>query len=285
MSGTDNNILNELAIQKLLKQKDQRIAAQEAELIVVKEQLTWLKRQIFGAKSERIVADLDTQPLLLDFDFGNKGQEKEPEKQEIHYNRNKPSKNRGSDTISFPDDLPVERIVLDLPEEEKVCSETGQPLVRIGDEVSRKLARRAEQFFIIEYVRPKYVSKAAPDLGVKTRLMPYAVIPRCPADESLLAYVLTSKYADHLPLNRLVEIMKRSDVAISRQTLSKWVLTLGSALSPTYDAMRAHVLSSGVAFVDESPVDLPGQRKEHLPAGLHVDLCRWWRWRSTLQVF
>jgi transposase len=251
-----NSITDGLQLREILQQKDQRIVALEGELFILKEQLAWLKKQIFGAKSERIVADLDSQPLLLNFDFGTQGPEKEPEQEKISYDRNKRTKNRGSDTISFPDNLPVERIELDLPPEAKVCPETGQPLVCIGSEISRKLARKAEQFYIIEYVRPKYASKAVPDLGVKTASLPDAIIARCPADESLLAFVLTSKFADHLPLYRQVEILKRSDVKISRQTLSKWVLTLGSALSPLYDAMREKILASGVVFADETPIDL-----------------------------
>jgi transposase len=248
----------------MLQQKDQRIAALENELYILKEQLDWLKRQIFGSKSERIVADLDKQPLLPELNLGIPAPVAEPEKKEIVYKRSKPAKNLGCDTISFPADLPVEVIELDLPSKEKICPETGEPLVRIGSEISRKLARRAEQFYIIEYVRPKYVSKAAPDLGVKASLLPDAVIPRCPADESLLAFVLTSKFADHLPLYRLVEIFSRSHIKISRQTLSKWVLTLGSALAPIYDAMKARVLESGVVFVDETPIDLQVRGKSRL---------------------
>ncbi len=122
--------------------------------------------------------------------------------------------------------------------EEKLCPETGEPLVRIGEEVSRKLARKAEQFYVIEYVRPKYASRKNPDLGVRTAALPDAIIERCPADESLLAYVLNAKFADHLPLYRLVEILGRAKVRISRQTLSKWVVTLGTALSPLYEAMK-----------------------------------------------
>ncbi|MGA2404192.1 MAG: IS66 family transposase [Syntrophobacteraceae bacterium] len=251
-------------IQELLHQKDQRIVALEGELFVLKEQLDWLKRQIFGSKSERIVADLDSnQPLLPELESGPvfvPAQEQE----EIVYKRNKPVKNRGCDTISFPDDLPVERIELDLPADEKVCPETGEPLVCIGSEVSRKLARKPEQFYIREYIRFKYASKAVPELGVKSRMLPDAVIARCPADESLLAFVLTSKFADHLPLYRLVEIFNRSDIKISRQTLSKWVLTLGSALTPIYDAMKARVLESGVVFVDETPIDLQVRGKSRL---------------------
>jgi transposase len=255
MSYGLNSISDPLRLQEILQQKDQRIVTLEGELFTLKEQLAWLKKQIFGAKSERIVADLDNQPLL-DLDFGCRGPEKEPEKEKISYDRIKPTKNRGNDTISFPDHLPVKRIELDIPEEAKICPETGQPLVCIGSEISRKLGRTAEQFYIVEYVRPKYASKAASEFGVATAALPDAVIARCPADESLLAYILTSKFADHLPLYRLVEIMQRSQVKISRQTLSKWVLTLGSALSPLYDAMKSKVLASGVVFADETPIDL-----------------------------
>jgi len=263
MSSAVSNQICDPEIRELLRQKDERNAALEADIIVLKEQLAWLKKQIFGSKSERIVADLESQPLLPELDLG-------PPvfvptaTEEITYQRNKPSKKRGSDTISFPDDLPVERTVLDLPEDEKICPETGEPLVCIGSETSRKLARKPEQFYIREIVRPKYASKARPELGVKYRGLPDAVIPRCPADESLLAFVLTSKFADHLPLYRLVEIFERSKIKISRQTLSNWVLTLGSALAPIYDAMKARVLESEVVFVDETPIDLQVRGKSRM---------------------
>jgi hypothetical protein len=113
----------------------------------------------------------------------------------------------------------------------------------------------------MEYVRPKYASKARPEYGVLSRALPDAVISRCPADESLLSYILTSKYADHLPLYRITDILQRSNIKISRQTLSKWVITLGTALTPLHEAMKAQVLSSGVVFADETPIDLQVQGK------------------------
>ncbi len=200
-------------------------------MALLTEQLGWLKKQLFGAKSERVVADLGQQSLP----FAEAEAAAEPtaeETEEVRYQRRKAVKNRGADTISYPDDLPVERKVLDLPEEEKVCSETGEPLVCIGEEVTRKLARKAEQFYIIEYVRPKYASRKNPDQGVLTAALPDSIIDRCPADESLLASVLTAKFADHLPLYRQVQMLRRSDVQISRQTLSKWVLSLGRGACP-----------------------------------------------------
>lgn len=240
---------------ELLQQKDQRIHALEADLLTLKEQLTWLQKQVFGVKSERLV-DLHDQLPLPGLDLGQQEPEKEPEQEEVHFKRRKNKKNRGKDAISWPDDLPVKRIELDIPANEKICPETGAPLVQIGCETSRKLARKPEQFYIVEYVRPKYASKAAAELGVKVAPLPDAIIDRCPADESLLAFILTAKFTDHLPLYRLVEIFKRADIRISRQTLSKWVLTLGDALSPLYEAMRAEVLASSAIFVDETPIRL-----------------------------
>ncbi len=254
MSDVLGTIADDSRFETILHQKDQRITMLEGELGVLKEQLAWLKKQIFGVKSERFI-DLESQPLL-DFGSVSPSPQPEPEKQEIRYNRKKPSKNRGSDTIAFPDNLPVRRVELDVKPEDKICPETGQPLVCIGTEISRKLGRTAEQFFILEYVRPKYASKSAPELGVVTAPLPDAVISRCPADESLLAYILTSKFADHLPLYRQVEILQRANIKISRQTLSKWVLTLGAALSPIYDVMKEQVLASEAIFSDETSIML-----------------------------
>jgi transposase len=244
----------------LLQEKDRQIASLQAQVDLLTEQLSWLKKQLFGSRSERMVADLEQQSLPFAEAEVAAGPTVEAT-EEIRYQRRKAVKNRGADTISYPDDLPVERKILDVPEEQKVCSETGEPLVCIGEEVTRKLARKAEQFFIIEYVRPKYASRKNPDQGVLTAPLSDSIINRCPADESLLASVLTAKFADHLPLYRQAQMLRRSDIRISRQTLSKWVLSLGAGLAPLYEAMKARVLESGVIFVDESPISLqtPGK--------------------------
>jgi hypothetical protein len=97
MFSAANTITDDLRFQTILQQKDQRIVALEGELFTLKEQLAWLKKQIFGAKSERIVADLDTQPLLPDVDLGCPVPAQEPEQETISYDRNKRPKNRGSD--------------------------------------------------------------------------------------------------------------------------------------------------------------------------------------------
>ena len=105
MSTAFHNIFETTDYPAIIQQKDQLIAAFKEEISILKEQLAWFKKQIFGQKSERIVADLETQPLLPEIATADL-QAKEPEKEKISYERSRRQKNRGVDTISFPDDLP-----------------------------------------------------------------------------------------------------------------------------------------------------------------------------------
>jgi len=98
MSNGLESIVDSSRIQEVLQQKDQQIVALQGEFFVLKEQLDWLKKQIFGSKSERIVADLESQPLLPALELGPPVFVPAP-KEEITYQRKKSSKNRGIDTI------------------------------------------------------------------------------------------------------------------------------------------------------------------------------------------
>jgi len=75
---------------------------------------------------------------------GLSSKENSPEEnQTIPAHPRKKSNRNGQDKITLPADLPVETTVLDLPEEQKVCPETGEPLVKIGEETTRKLVLEA----------------------------------------------------------------------------------------------------------------------------------------------
>jgi transposase len=94
------------------------------------------------------------------------------------------------------------------------------------------------------------------EMGILTAELPESLLPKCRADESLLAEIITKKFADHLPLYRIAEIMERERIKISRKLLSQWVIRTGIALRPLYLEMLKHVLASDNIFIDESPVKL-----------------------------
>lgn len=218
------------------------------------EQLEWLKRQIFGKRSEKIIHTNEAQFFFSGFELTNPSKNKQVQVVEKH-ERTKADRN-GKDKISLPEDLPVEKVFLDLPEEQKLCKETGVRLVKIGEETSRKLAHRPGSYYIKETIRPKYAHPQRSEDGIKVVDLPESLLNRCQADDSLLAEILVKKFGDHLPLYRISEILNRDNIQISRQLLSQWVLKSAEALKPLYEEMQRQILSQGIVFIDESPVKM-----------------------------
>lgn len=237
------------------QQLNELVCSLQNQISFLQEQLEWFKRQVFGQRTERMVDLVDEKQLCFE-GFELSGLPVEEKSVTVH--KRKAPKQKSQDKISLPPDLPVEQVVIDLPEEKRVCPETGKPLVKIGEERSLKLAYRPASYFLKEIIRPKY---ALPEGGVATAEMPDSIISRCRADESLLAEILVKKYADHLPLYRICEVFSREGIGISRQLLSQWVIRLAEGLYPLYQEMRKKVLESGNVFMDESPVLLQAQKK------------------------
>ena len=229
-------------------------AALQENYAEVKEQLAWLIRQLFGKKSEKVISDIgDVQLEFEGFFVEPSTPPKEPKPEPKA--RRKPVRD-GKDSIKLPPDLPVKTIVIDLPEEDKVCKETGLPLVKIGEEVTLKLSHIPGSYFIKEIIRPKYANPSREEQGILCAELPSTIFPKCRADDSLLADILVKKFADHLPLYRISEIMERDNIGISRKLLSQWVMHCGAALIPLYNEMVKKVISSGNIYVDESPINV-----------------------------
>ncbi len=236
-----------------LVERDAKLMEQAAKILYLEEQLAWLKRQIFGKKSERIV---DVNQEQLQFDGFESANQQKVEVQTIPAHQRKKRSLTGEDAIKLPDDLPVETIVIDIPEEDKICKETGTAFAKIGEEISHKLAHRPGSYFLKRIVRPKYACPKQEEKGIITAPMPDNILPKCRADESLLAEIITRKFVDHLPLYRLAEIFSRDQIFISRRLLSQWVVAVGLALRPLYDAMKERILKSDRLHIDESPVQV-----------------------------
>ena len=109
---------------------------------------------------------------------------------------------------SLPDFLPVEEVLHDLPDEEKICPhDAAHPLVEIGREQSDQLKFIPATVAIVRHVRPRYACPRCKE-GVRIAPMPKLPVPKSIATPSLLAQVATSKYVDGLPLYRQGEDLR-----------------------------------------------------------------------------
>lgn len=238
------------------------------QVVHLQEQLQWFQRQIFGQRSEKIIAE-----PTYNFLPGLSPQDSPVEdKKQVVASHTRVVKNKTDpNKLSFPEDLPKEQIIIDLKEEDKICPETGKPLVKIGEDITQKLAHRPGSFYIKEIIRLKYASPQNGKGTVHSAPLPESLLSKCKVDDSFLADILVKKFADHLPLYRQSEMLSREGICVSRQLLSKWVVKCGFALKPIFDEMYKLVLASNNVFIDEVPVDMlnPGQGKVH-PAYMWV---------------
>src|SRR6201995_5790753 len=92
---------------------------------------------------------------------------------------------------------------------------------------------------------------------------PSRPIARGLAGPGLLAHVLVSKFADHLPLYRQSQIFARSGIDLERSTLADWVGGAHKLLAPLVDALAEHVLAGTHIHADDTPYPVlaPGTGK------------------------
>ena len=137
----------------------------------------------------------------------------------------------------------------------------GQPMVRIGEDVSERLDVVPAEFFVHRHIRGKWVCKCCQHL-VQEPVEPQIIDKGVPA-AGLIAQTLVAHFVDHLPYYRLEAINARSGVHTPRSTLASWAGAGGAALQPLYEAHRAFVLGSQVLHADKTPVRMlaPGTGK------------------------
>jgi transposase len=139
--------------------------------------------------------------------------------------------------------------------------ECGQPMVRVGEDISERLDIVAAQFFVQRQIRGKWACRCC-QLMVQERAAPQVFDNALPTP-GLQARTVISRFVDHLPYYRQEQINARAGVHTPRSTLAAWAGQTGAQLLPLYEAHRAFVLSSRVAHADETPVGLldPGAGK------------------------
>ncbi len=150
----------------------------------------------------------------------------------------------------LPAHLKRERIEHDLTEEEKHCASCNQDLRPIGEETSERYEYIPAQMLVIEDVCKKYACACS----VKTATKPPQPIEKSTAGASLLAQVIVSKIADHVPVHRQAKILRRFGVEIADQTMCGWMRQSAELLDPLYVRLKQFVLSSKVVGTDDTPV-------------------------------
>ena len=247
------------------------IRKKDEEILRLKDRIKWLERALFSSRSERIISSHPDQgefeDLLAELDELSKElDDSEPIQESKPKTKKKRKKRRSLDEL-IPEDLPREKIIIDVPENERICPVTGEPFKRMGEEITEKLAFKPGSYYAKRYIRPKYVHPSDSSYGVLCEPMIDCAIAGSSFDESFTAGVAVDKCAYHLPLYRQQERMRNAGIDISRQTLSQHYMRGAQAMKPVFDLMKQKILEGNYIFTDDTSVKLQVKGKSKTVTG------------------
>lgn len=222
-------------------------AEMKSELADLKFRLSELNRMIFGAKSERFIA-VDPQQMSL-FEIPAE-QKTEKAKEQITYTRNKKEDKKQPLRMELPSHLPRKVEVIEpenLPENAK----------KIGEAITEVLEYEPANLFVRQIVRPKYIISSTDE---KTEIV-IAQLPSLPiakgnAGYGLISQILVSKFVDHLPFYRQIQIFKRQNVNLAESTINGWFNAGCKLLEPLYEALKQKILNTNYLMADETPISV-----------------------------
>jgi transposase len=216
----------------------------------LRQRLDQLLRRLYGPRAERWDPN---QPLLFPEILAALNEAPAPAPPAAAQANGKPKHPSGHGRQQLPKHLPRQRREVDVPAADKQCPCCGGQRTKIGEETSEQIDYQPASLFIVETVRPKYACPKCAT-GVVTAPKPPQVIDKGLAGPGLLAQVVVSKFADHLPLYRQEQILTRHGVHLPRSTLGAWMAQTSEALRPVYDLMKLAVVQSAVLHADATSV-------------------------------
>jgi transposase len=240
------------ALEQSAKLHDQSVQEHEQVVEELRRQLEIYRRFIFGPRRERLI-DAPGQGHLFEVDAVEcVPAPTEPPAAEPAT----PARTRRSRRPDY-ERLPQVRIEHDVPESDKVCSHCGEAKARIGQDERYVLEFIPARFERQVHVLPKYACSRCRD-GVVSPEPPPRPVSGCIAGPGLLAQVVVSKFADHLPLYRFEDISTRCGLFLPRSTLCDWVGDVAQLLTPLYELEKELVPKGPVIWTDDTPVTVLG---------------------------
>jgi transposase len=235
----------------------------------LQKELFQLKKLYCGPRADRLQSEQELAQVLLDFaqELDKKAIHPEdlPPKAEPEYELRRVKKRKGRRALANFDHLPTTTYVHELKPEERACPGCGQERKEIGEEKNWQVDYIPGHFERLEHIRKKYAcpqcESQAENPQIEVAAKPETAIDKGLAGPGLLAFIVTSKFADYLPLYRLEDIFERQGFEISRATQSVWCGDVADLALPLYDLMASGVRKSHVVATDETtmPMLRPGQ--------------------------
>ena len=248
---------------------ENKIQEQQAQIEELKRRLEHMnevfanaQRARFGQSSEKQNYVLGKDQLSL-FNEAEKEQDhkaEEPTPDTILIPAHERKKKRSQAEIL--NHLPEEEVLLEIPEDERICGKCGGKMKPIGKKFLRhEMQIIPKQIKLLAYYAVTYAcDHCEKDTGFAHMISvkpPVPLMKHSLASPSTVAYIMTQKYVDGLPLARQEKIWAREGISLSRATMANWVIQCAQTwLKPLYKHMKQELLTHSVIHADETVVQV-----------------------------
>ena len=247
---------------------EETILKQKAEIDELKRKLEHMnevfanaQRARFGQSSEKNTYVLQEQTSLFnEAESSQDHKAEEPKPDTIFVEAHERKKKRSQ--AEMLNHLPEEEVLLEVPEDQLVCSKCGGKMKPIVKKFLRhEMQIIPKQTKLLAYYAVTYACDScekntgfAHIISVKP---PVPLMKHSLASPSTVAYIMTQKYVDGLPLARQEKIWAREGVSLSRATMANWVIQCSEVwLKPLYRHMKQELLTHSVIHADETVVQV-----------------------------
>ena len=261
--------------QRGLQEKEQHLTQAQAEIQQTKEELRQkaeqlaqaqaliaeLKRELFGAKADKLNAEQEERLRQLAGDVQEQNQRPPPLSQDLleeavaqeRAEQRQRAKERRRRHLP-PVELEKQQVVLEPPD--KFCPQSGEPRPEIGREVTTEYDYLPAKLIIREIVRPKYGRCGQPCCqGVSIAPLPPRLVPQSKLGLGLAVHLLLSRFDDHVSYYTLERIfLERFGAVIPRQQMVQWVEKVAHLLLAIYWLIGEELTTGDYLQIDKSPV-------------------------------
>jgi len=264
-----------------------RVSDLEADLALLQAKYRAIRRKLYGPRADRLGTETAINQMVLDFatemearpvdpaglprdDVAGTADQRRVGAAQDGHPKQATKRPRGRRRIADLHQLPIVEVPHDLAEAEKACPCCGACRTHSGNEETRQVEYVPGHFVRLRHVRHTYACKACDADGLggqmetaeKSRRT--APIEKGMAGPGLMAFVVTSKYADFLPLYRLENIFGRNGLDIARSTLCVWCRDVAEIAMPLYRLMCDSVRESHIVATDDTvmPMQAPERAKQ-----------------------
>ena len=221
----------------------------EEEVKRLKNIIKLFNKNKFGSKSE--IYEENPQLIFDEIEVEGKDEQLPILQETISYTRKK--KGRGKKK-PFPEGLPREDKIIDIPEDQKTCPHDGTKLKLIGEDIVEKLKTVPAQSTIVVERKQKYACPCCEGHLIQGKTNP--ILPKTIATPEILSFLIFSKFFQGLPLYRLEELYKLQGIALTRGTMARWLIQVSEKLIPVWNVLEERVLDSGYLAVDATSVQV-----------------------------